>query len=41
LLPVRDLLIACVWLQAFLASRITWRGQDYDVGRDGLLRKLS
>jgi ceramide glucosyltransferase len=41
LLPMRDLLIACVWLQAFLASRITWRGRKYDVGRDGLLRKLS
>jgi ceramide glucosyltransferase len=39
LLPVRDLVIACVWIQAFSASRITWRGQDYDVGPDGRMRR--
>jgi ceramide glucosyltransferase len=41
LLPIRDLMIACVWLLAFAASRITWRGQDYDVGPDGFMRRSS
>jgi len=41
LLPIRDLLIACAWFQTFFASRITWRGQHYDVGPDGLMRRLS
>ena len=41
LLPVRDLLICWVWCRSFYTSRFTWRGSDFGVGADGIMRKLT
>jgi ceramide glucosyltransferase len=41
LLPVRDLLICWVWCSSFFTSRFTWRGSDFGVGADGIMRKLT
>jgi ceramide glucosyltransferase len=41
LLPARDLLICWVWCRSFFTSRFTWRGSDFHVGADGIMRKLS
>jgi ceramide glucosyltransferase len=40
LLPARDLLICWVWCRTFFTSRLTWRGSDFHVGADGIMRKL-
>jgi ceramide glucosyltransferase len=39
LLPARDLLLCWVWYRSFFASRITWRGHEFDVGADGVVRR--
>jgi ceramide glucosyltransferase len=41
LLPARDLLLCWVWSQSFFSSKVTWRGNVFDVGRDGVMRRLS
>jgi ceramide glucosyltransferase len=41
LLPIRDLLICWVWCRSFYTSRFTWRGSDFGVGDDGIMRKLT
>ena len=41
LLPARELLICWVWCLGFLTSRITWRGNEFDVDADGIMRRLS
>lgn len=41
LLPARDLLICWVWCRSFFTSRFTWRGRDFGVGADGIMRKLT
>jgi ceramide glucosyltransferase len=41
LLPARDVLICWVWWRSFFTSRITWRGSEFDVGDDGIMRKPS
>lgn len=41
LVPVRDLLILWVWLRSFFTSRLTWRGTEFAVGTDGIMRELS
>jgi ceramide glucosyltransferase len=41
LLPARDLLICWVWCRSFFISRITWRGHEFGVGTDGVMRRLS
>jgi len=41
LLPARELLICWVWGRSFLTSRITWRGNEFDVDADGIMRRLS
>jgi ceramide glucosyltransferase len=41
LLPVRDLLMCWVWWSSFFTSRVTWRGNKFDVGADGVMRRLS
>jgi ceramide glucosyltransferase len=41
LLPARDLLICWIWCRSFFGSRITWRGIEFDVGTDGIMRRLS
>jgi ceramide glucosyltransferase len=40
LLPVRDLLICWVWCRSFFTSRVTWRGNVFDVDADGIMRDL-
>jgi ceramide glucosyltransferase len=40
LLPWRDLLILWVWLRSFRSSRVSWRGNQFDVGADGVMRRL-
>jgi ceramide glucosyltransferase len=40
LLPARDLLICWVWCRSFFVSRITWRGHEFGVGSDGIMRRL-
>jgi ceramide glucosyltransferase len=41
LLPARDLLICWVWCHSFFISRVTWRGHEFGVGTDGIMRTLS
>ncbi len=41
LLPVRDLLLCWVWLRAFFTSTVTWRGNVFNVDRDGVMHRLS
>ena len=41
LLPVRDLLMCWVWLRSFFTSHVTWRGSQFAVGADGVMRPLS
>ena len=41
LVPAQDLLIVWVWVRAFFTSRISWRGSEFDVGADGVMRRLS
>jgi ceramide glucosyltransferase len=41
LLPARDLLICWVWCRSFFTSHVTWRGNVFDVGADGVMRPLS
>jgi ceramide glucosyltransferase len=41
LLPVRDVLICWVWCRSFFTSHVTWRGNEFDVGADGVMRPLS
>jgi ceramide glucosyltransferase len=41
LLPARELLICWVWCRSFFRSRVIWRGSEFDVGADGVMRRLS
>jgi ceramide glucosyltransferase len=41
LLPVRDLLMCWVWLRSFFTSHVSWRGSQFAVGADGVMRPLS
>jgi ceramide glucosyltransferase len=41
LLPVRELLLCWVWVSSFFTSRLTWRGKQFDVGADGIMRELT
>jgi len=38
LLPLRDSLICWVWCRAFLTSRVMWRGAEFEVDVDGVMR---
>jgi ceramide glucosyltransferase len=38
LLPLRDSLICLVWYRAFLTSRVTWRGTEFEVDVHGVMR---
>jgi ceramide glucosyltransferase len=40
LLPARDLLICWVWYRSFFTSRVSWRGNEFDVDPDGVMRRL-
>jgi ceramide glucosyltransferase len=39
LLPVRDVLLCGVWFRSFFTSRVTWRGNEFDVDADGFMRR--
>jgi ceramide glucosyltransferase len=39
LIPVRDLLLCWVWARGFLASRIIWRGREFNVDVNGVMRQ--
>jgi ceramide glucosyltransferase len=41
LLPARDLLVCWVWCRSFFTSRVTWRGNEFDVDANGVMRRLS
>jgi ceramide glucosyltransferase len=41
LLPWRDLLLLWVWSRSLLGSRVSWRGSEFAVGADGVMRRLS
>ncbi|MEA3151597.1 MAG: ceramide glucosyltransferase [Gammaproteobacteria bacterium] len=41
LVPVRDLLTCGVWGRSFFTSRVTWRGGEFHVNPDGVMRRLS
>jgi len=41
LLPVRDVLLFWVWLRCFFTSTVTWRGNEFNVDRDGVMHRLS
>jgi ceramide glucosyltransferase len=41
LLPARDVLICWVWCRSFFTSHVTWRGNEFDVDADGVMRPLS
>ena len=41
LLPVRDLLICWIWCRSFFSSRVNWRGNEFDVDADGVMRRLT
>jgi len=40
LLPIRDALIFWVWGRSFFTSHVTWRGNEFDVDADGVMRPL-
>jgi ceramide glucosyltransferase len=40
LVPVKDLLQGAIWLLAFIGRRIEWRGEHYQLKRDGRLVKI-
>ncbi len=37
LVPVKDLLIGCIWFVPLLSNRVAWRGNKYLIGRDSRL----
>jgi hypothetical protein len=37
--PIKDFLQAAIWLCAFAGNRIEWRGQVFQLKRDGTLVK--
>ena len=41
LIPGRDLLLGWVWVKSLFTSRITWRGNTFDVDAEGVMRRLS
>ena len=41
LLPARDLLLCWVWMRALRSSRVTWRGAEFAVDAQGIMRSLS
>jgi len=38
LLPLRDVLVCWVWCRAFLTTRVTWRGAEFEVDVHGVMR---
>lgn len=40
LLPARDLLLWWVWFRALSSSRVTWRGNEFAVDAEGIMRSV-
>jgi ceramide glucosyltransferase len=40
LLPLRDLLLCWIWLRSFFTSRVSWRGGEFNVDDEGVMRTL-
>ncbi len=41
LIPWRDMLLCWVWCKSLFTSRISWRGNEFDVDAEGVMRRLS
>jgi ceramide glucosyltransferase len=41
LIPVRDLLLCWLWGRSFFTSRVTWRGSEFNVDVNGVMRQES
>lgn len=41
LLPFRDVLLFWVWYRSLFTSRVTWRGNEFDVDAAGVMHRLS
>lgn len=41
LIPARDLLLCWTWLRSFSASRIVWRGREFNVDAHGVMRRMA
>lgn len=41
LLPARDLLLCWTWCRSLFTSRVTWRGNEFDVDAQGVMHRLS
>ena len=41
LIPVRDFLLCLIWCRSFFTSRITWRGSEFNVDAQGIMRRAS
>jgi len=41
LLPARELLICWVWCRSFFTSRVTWRGNQFDVDAHGVMHRAA
>ena len=41
LVPVRDALLCCIWWQSFFISRVTWRGSEFNVDAQGVMRRTA
>jgi ceramide glucosyltransferase len=39
LLPARDLLMCWAWGRSFFTTRVTWRGNEFDVDADGVMHR--
>ena len=41
LVPLRDFLLCWVWCKSLFTSRVTWRGNEFDVDGKGVMHRLS
>jgi len=41
LLPFRDLLLCVTWCRSLFTSRVSWRGSEFDVDANGIMRRAS
>ncbi len=41
MLPWRDLLTCWVWCRSFFSYQVSWRGSQFDVDADGVMRRMS
>ena len=41
LVPVRDVLLCCLWCRSLFCRRVTWRGSRFDVDTAGVMRRIA